>query len=198
MIKYQLFYKIAYGLQPVKYIFIKRIKRHLYIVTIFVGANDTLGKIVSSMLVLLTLGALVAPAVAAQPSAQQDEVHFTKIVVEPSGPDMNFTLYFENSFFTRVFSIIFGAKVLQPSIEHMFVNFSNVTITSIDSNSGVAKVEVKNMAKLSDNGWYVYNDSTTLAATVDVVEVHDSDGKVVTLNNANALSAITNRLTAIT
>jgi hypothetical protein len=144
------------------------------------------------VLVLLTLGAIATPATASSP--QQDEVHFTKAVVEPAGPDMNFTLYFENSFFTRVFSIIFGAKVLQPSIEHMFVNFSNATITSIDSNNGIAKVKVKNMAMLFDDGWYVYNGNATLAATVDVIEGREPDGKVLTLNNTNALPEITNRL----
>ncbi len=157
------------------------------------GRKDTLGKIVSAVLVLLMLGAMAAPAVAATPPAES-EVHFTKVVVEPAGPDMNFTLYFENSFFTRVFSIIFGGRVLQPSIEHMFVNFSNVSISSIDSNNGIARVEVRNMAKLSDDGWYIYNGSIALAATPDVIEVHNSDGKVVTLNDVNTLPEISNRL----
>ncbi len=144
------------------------------------------------MLMLLTLGAMIAPAVAAAPT--DSDIHVTKIIVEPSGPDMNFTIYFESSFFTRVFSIIFGAKVLQPSIEHMFSNFTNVSITSIDSNSGVAKVAVKNMSKLSDDGWYIYNGSSAFAFRADVIEVHDSDGKVVTLNDADTLPAISNRV----
>jgi hypothetical protein len=144
------------------------------------------------MLVLLTLGATFAPAMAATPTDK--DVHITKVVVEPGGPDMNFTIYFESSFFTRVFSIIFGAKVLQPSIEHMFSNFTNVSIVSIDSNSGVAKVEVRDMSKLSGDGWYIYNGSSTFASRADVIEVHNSDGKVVTLNDANTLPAISNRV----
>ena len=148
------------------------------------------------MLVLLTLGTIVAPATAATPT--DNDIHITKIVVEPSGPDMNFTIYYESSFFTRVFSIIFGAKVLQPSIEHIFSNFTNVSIVSIDSNDGVAKVEVKNMSKLSDDGWYIYNGSSTLATKADIIEVYNSDGKVVTLNDADTLPVISNRVPAKT
>jgi hypothetical protein len=144
------------------------------------------------MLMLLTIGAMVAPAVAATPT--ENDIHVTKIVVEPAGSDMNFTIYFESSFFTRVFSIIFGAKVLQPSIEHLFINFSNVSLLSIDSNTGVAKVEVRDMSMPSGEGWYVYGGNTAFATTVDVIEVHNSDGKVVTLNNANTLPAISNRV----
>jgi hypothetical protein len=138
--------------------------------------------------VLLALGAIAAPAMAATPT--DSEIHVTKIIVEPGGPDMNFTIYYESSFFTRVFSIIFGAKVLQPSIEHIFSNFSNVSIMSIDSNSGIAKVEVKDMSQLSGDGWYVYNGGMALAARADVIEVHDSDGSVITLNDADTLPAI--------
>jgi len=148
------------------------------------------------MFVLLTLGAMVAPAVAAAPA--DSEIHITRVVVEPAGPDMNFTIYFESNFFTRVFSIIFGAKVLQPSIEHTFANFSNVSILSIDSNSGVAKVAVSDISKPSGDGWYIYNGSLAFTTTADVIEVHNSDGKVVTLNDTNTLPVITNRVPNIT
>ncbi len=153
-----------------------------------------LRKMVSSMLMLVMLGTLMTPAVASTP--QDNEVHITKVVVEPSGPDMNFTLYYESSFFTRVFSVIFGAKVVRPSIEHMFANFSNMSIVSINSNNGVAKVAVKNMARPEGDGWYVYDGDTKFTANVDVIEVHNSDGKVVTVNNADGLPKISNRLPA--
>lgn len=147
------------------------------------------------MLMLLTLGVIIAPAVAATPT--DSDIHVTRIIVEPGGPDMNFTVYYESSFFTRVFSIIFGAKVLQPSIEHMFANFTNVSIMGIDSNNGVAKVTVRNMSMLSDDGWYIYNASTAFATRADVIEVHNSDGNVVTVNNANMLPTISNRVPAL-
>ncbi len=144
------------------------------------------------MLVLLALGAMVAPAMAATP--QDNDIHITRIVVEPSGPDLNFTVYYESSLFTRVFSLIFGARVLQPPIEHMFSNFSNVSIVGIDANNNVAKVTVKNIARLSSDGWYAYGGSTAFASKVDVIEVHNSDGRVVTLNDTDLLPVISNRL----
>ncbi len=140
---------------------------------------------------LLMLGSIIAPAGAA--TTADSEIHVTKLVVEPNGPDMNFTVYYESSFFTRVFSIIFGAKVLQPSIEHIFVNFTNFSITGIDPSGGVAKVVVWDLSNLSDDGWYVYNGSATFASAIDVIEVHNSDGNVVTMYDANALPTISNR-----
>jgi len=144
---------------------------------------------------MAVLGALAIPATAAQQG--DGEIHITKIVVEPRGPDMNFTVYYETNFFTRVFSIIFGAKVLQPTIEHLFANFNNVSLLSIDSNNGIAKVTVKNMSRLSEGGWYVYDGGTALTANVDVIEVHSSDGRVITANNANKLPVISNRPAAL-
>lgn len=135
---------------------------------------------------------MVAPAVAAAPP--DGEIHVTRMVVEPAGPDMNFTVYFESSFFTRVFSIIFGGKVLQPSIEHLFINFSNVSLLSIDPNNGVAKVTVRDVAKPSGDGVYVYGGNTAFTTAADVIEVQSSDGKVVMLNNADTLPAITSRV----
>jgi hypothetical protein len=145
----------------------------------------------TATLILAVLGALAIPATAAQQG--DGEIHVTKIVVEPKGPDMNFTVYYESNFFTRVFSLIFGAKVLQPTIEHLFANFTNVSLLSIDSNNGIAKVMVKNISRPSDSGWYVYEGDTALTANVDVIEVHNSDGRVVTVNNANKLPVISNR-----
>lgn len=140
---------------------------------------------------MLMLGMLAAPAMAATPDS---EVQVTKIVVEPSGPDMNFTVYYETSFFTRVLSIIFGAKVLQPSIEHVFDNFTNVSLVSIDSNNGVAKVTANNVSVLNGSGWYVYDRNTTFRSKVGVIEVHNPDGKVVTVNDTDTLPVISNRV----
>lgn len=144
------------------------------------------------MMVLIILGMLIAPAGAA--SQGDNEVHVSKMIVEPGGPDMNFTIYYESNFFTKVFSIIFGAKVIQPSIEHVFANFSNVTIAGIDSNNGYARIVVKNQSKLGDDGWYVYNKTTTFTSNIDVIEVHTSDGNVITLTNTNTLPIISNRM----
>ncbi|WP_174590780.1 hypothetical protein [Methanocella conradii] len=154
-----------------------------------------LRNIMAVALVMIMMVAVAAPAMAA--SAQNKDVHVTRVVVEPYGPDMNFTVYYESTFFTRLFSLIFGAKVLQPSIEDLFINFSNVSIVSIDPSSGVAKVTVKDVSRLTDDGWYVYDGDEELADVVDVIEVRNPDGKVETLNEANKLPVISNRLPSI-
>lgn len=147
-------------------------------------------------MVLVILGMVIAPATAA--SQGDNEAHVSKMIVEPSGPDMHFTIYYDSNFFTKVFSIIFGAKVIQPSIERVFVNFSNVTIASIDSNDQNAKVVVKNQSDLGADGWYVYNKSTTFAYNIDTIEIHTSDGNVITLSNTNTLPVISNRMPKLT
>ena len=146
------------------------------------------------------IGTLIAPALATSALAatpyNNNDIHITKIVVEPNGPDMNFTVFYDSNFFTRVFSIIFGAKVMEPSIEHLFINFSNVSIVSLDPNSGMASVMIKNISKPGTDGWYVYDATTEFPSQADIIEVHDSDGQVVTTYNSNSLPAISNRMPA--
>lgn len=152
-------------------------------------------KKILAFVVLIMLGTAIVPGSAASPN--DDSVHVSRIVVEPNGPDLNFTVYYESSLFTKVFSIIFGARVVQPSIQDLFVNFTNVSIVSIDSNNGVAKLTAKGQSRLTDGGWYVYDGTASLPSNVDVIEVHTPDGNVMTLNNANKLPLITNRVTPI-
>ena len=141
------------------------------------------------------LGTLAVPAMAA--TAQDSEIHVTKMVVEPSGPDLHFTVYYEGSFFTRVFSIIFGAKVLQPDILHVFANFSNVTLVSLDSNNDVAKVTVRNVAVQNADGWYVYDGDNKFTSKIGVIEIHNADGQVVTVTDTDKLPAISNKVPAL-
>ena len=154
-------------------------------------ANSTLHKKIFAVIVLLMLGAFMAPVSAASP-ANNNDVHFNKIVVVPNGPDMNFTVYYSSSFFTKLFSIIFGSQVIQPSIQNMFANFTNVTIVSIDANNGVADVVAKDQSVMSDNGWYIYDGTGNFTAYVDVLQVYTSDGNVLTINNTNTLPVISN------
>ena len=166
---------------------------------IFPGARKTSAKILSIGLIVLMLGSLAVPAMAATPAAtaQDNDIHITKLIVEPSGPDLHFTVYYESNFFTRFFSIIFGAKVLQPDIERIFSNFSNVSLTSLDSNNDVAKVNVKNVAVLGTDGWYVYDGSKTFTSKIGTIEIHNADGQVVTVSNTNKLPAISNKMPAL-
>ena len=163
---------------------------------IFPGARKTTAKILSVGLIVLMLGTLAVPAMAATSAAtaQDNDIHITKLIVEPSGPDLHFTVYYESNFFTRFFSIIFGAKVLQPDIERVFANFSNVSLTSLDSNNDVAKLVVRSVATPDKDGWYIYNGDKTFTTKIDVIEIHNPDGQVVTLTGTNKLPAISNRL----
>ncbi len=155
-----------------------------------------LHKKVSALMVLVILGMLIAPATAA--SQGDNEVHVTKMIVQPNGPDMHFTIYYDTDFFTKVFSIIFGAKIIEPSIERVFTNFSNVTLVSIDTNNEIAGIVVKNQSTLDNTGWYVYNQTTTFAYNIDVIEIHNSDGSVITLTDTNTLPVISNRMPMLT
>ena len=119
------------------------------------------------------------------------------MVVDPRGPDLQFTVYYEGSFFTKVFSIIFGGKVMQPDILHVFENFSNVSLVSLDSNNDVAKIVVKNVAVQDKDGWYVYNGDNAFTSKIDVIEIHNADGQIVTVNNTNKLPAISSKMLAL-
>jgi hypothetical protein len=156
------------------------------------GAKGTLQKVMAVMLVMVIISSVAAPAMAA--SGQNKDIYVTKVVVEPQGPDMSFTVYYESTLFTRLFSIIFGARVLQPSIEGLFINFSNVSIVSIDPSGEVAKVTVSNVSRLADDGWYVYDGDEEFPYAIDTIEVHNPDGRVSTLYGASKLPAISNRL----
>ncbi len=149
-------------------------------------------KILSVGIIVLLLGTLAVPAEAA--AASDSDFRVTKMIVEPAGPDLNITVYYESGFFTRVFSILFGAKVLQPDILKVFTNFSNVSLVSIDSNSGVAKVAVNNVSKLNRDGWYVYDGNTTFTSKAAVIEIHNKDGTVVSLSDTNKLPVISSKM----
>lgn len=158
-------------------------------------AKSTLHKKVIALAVLLMLGVLLVPADAASPG-YSSSIHVDKIVVVPSGPDLKFTVYYDTGFFTKFFSMILGAQVIQPSIQSLFANFTNVTIVSIDVNNCVAQVIAKNQSTLSDNGWYVYDGTATFPVYVDTVEVYSSDGTVLTMNSTNTLPVMSNLMSA--
>jgi len=156
-----------------------------------VEANSTLHKKIIALAVLLVLGVLMIPAAADSPG-NGGNIHVDKIVVVPSGPDLKFTVYYDTSFFTKLFSMIFGAQVIQPSIQNIFANFTNVTVASIDVNNCVADVIATNQSTLSDNGWYVYGGTATFPVYIDTVEVYSSDGTILTINNTNTIPVMTN------
>jgi hypothetical protein len=133
-----------------------------------------------AMLIMLTF--TVIPVHAASP---EGPLHFTKVVVDPDGPDLGFTVYYETDFFTKVYSMIFGSKTIQPSVEYLFSNFSDPSLISMNVPAGTAKVVARNQTQLSDD-WYVFNGDTALSASIPCIEVN-IDNETKSYNNTNRL-----------
>lgn len=110
----------------------------------------------------------VMPAYAA---STEGPLHFTKVVVDPAGPDLSFTVYYETDFFTKVFSMIFGSKSIQPSVENVFMNFTDSSLVSMNVPAGSATVVAKNQSRRSDD-WYVYDNDTMFSASMPVVDIN--------------------------
>lgn len=117
-------------------------------------------------LLLLTFAVLPAHA-----ATTEGPLHFTKVVVDTDGPNLNFTVYYEMDFFTKIFSMIFGGKTIQPSVESLFMNFSDSSLVSMNVPSGSAKIVAKNQSRLSED-WYVYDNDTTFAASIPLVDIN--------------------------
>lgn len=130
-------------------------------------------KKVSAIAIILMLGVLVIPANAAsEVSETKNLVHISKIVVEPDGANLNFTMYYNTGVFTKVVSLIFGAKIIQPSIEGIFANFTNVSVVSIDSGNCIAKFTARDQCRLTEGGWYVYDSNTAFTREIDELEIN--------------------------
>ena len=110
---------------------------------------------------------LVAPVSAASPAPA---VKITKLVIEPSGPDFNITVSYSTSFLTKVFSLLFGSRIIEPAITDQLSGFDNLALVSVDPSGQTAKLVAKDQAQLS-NGWYVYGGGAKFPARIDQVEV---------------------------
>lgn len=140
--------------------------------------------------VMLTLSA--APAVAATASDNGgSNIDINRIVVHPSGPDLNFTVYYDTDLFTHVFSMFFGAKTIQPSIESTFENFTNVTVTRIDLDSHIAEVHASNQTYMNDEGLYVYDEDAAFPTRIAKLEIRDTNEGPMIIENADSLPFFT-------
>ncbi|MCD1294440.1 hypothetical protein CUJ83_05430 [Methanocella sp. CWC-04] len=135
------------------------------------GVVDMISKRVSAIIIVFLLIACIVPANAA--SSENNLVRVTKIVVEPDGSDLKYTLNYDTSIFTKVFSLIFGARVIQPSIEGVFVDDSDLTLVSIDPNNCIAKFTAKNQSRLTMGGWYVYDGGAKFSTEIEEIEIRD-------------------------
>lgn len=145
-----------------------------------------------ALAVLVMLATSVAPVVASSPSDNGgSNIEISRIVVHPSGPDLNFTVYYNTNLFTHVFSMFFGAKTIQPSISSTFENFTNVTVTRIDLTDHIAEVHASNQTHMSDDGLYVYDNDTTFPQRIEKLEIRDTSAGPMIVENTDSLPFFT-------
>lgn len=145
-----------------------------------------------TLVVLIMLATSVAPVVAASSSDNGGRnIEITRIVVHPSGPDLNFTVYYDTNLFTHVFSMFFGAKTIQPSIESTFGNFTNVTVTRIDLTDHVAEVHASNQTYMNGDGLYVYDQDTAFPMRIEKLEIRDTSEGPMIVENTDSLPFFT-------
>jgi hypothetical protein len=145
-----------------------------------------------TLVVLIMLATSVAPAIAASSSDNGGRnIEINRIVVHPSGPDLNFTVYYDTNLFTHVFSMFFGAKTIQPSISSTFENFTNVTVTRIDLNDHIAEVHASNQSYMSDGGLYVYDHDAAFPERIEKIEIRNTSVGPMIVENTDSLPFFT-------
>jgi hypothetical protein len=145
-----------------------------------------------TLTILIMLATSVAPVVAASSSDNGGRnIDINRIVVHPSGPDLNFTVYYDTNLFTQVFSMFFGAKTIQPSIASMFGNFTNVTVTRIDLDDHMAEVYASNQTYMSDNGLFVYDHDAMFPERIPKLEIRDTSEGPMIVENTDSLPFFT-------
>ncbi|CAJ37038.1 hypothetical protein [Methanocella arvoryzae] len=118
---------------------------------------------------VIFLSVLVAAA-PAQAASGDAGIHYTKIVVEPEGPDFHVTVYYNTGFMTRVFSLLFGTGSLKAAITAEVAGFGDIELQSLDTSNEVASFIAYNQSSCSD-GWYMYDANAKLPVQVDQLEI---------------------------
>ena len=145
-----------------------------------------------ALVVLFMLATSVAPAAAASSDDNGGRnIEINRIVVHPSGPDLNFTVYYDTNLFTHVFSMFFGAKTIQPSISSTFENFTNVTVTRINLDDHVAEVHASNQTYMNDMGLYVYDHDAAFPVRIEKLEIRDTSEGPMIVENTDSLPFFT-------
>ncbi len=149
------------------------------------------GKPILAMLAIVVAIAIAAfflvvtPAAAATPA--EPGVHITKMTIEPDGSDFNITVNYTTSFMTRIFSIFFGAKVVQPAIVDQVSVLGNVSLVSIDTSAQSAMLVAKDQGQLS-GGMYMYDRNAKFQVPVDTLEIKGSTvDRPITQNNTDSI-----------
>jgi hypothetical protein len=134
-------------------------------------------------LAFVLIAALLLAVAPANAASNEPGVHITRMTIEPDGPDFNVTVHYSTSFMTKIFSLLFGAKVVQPAIVDQLGGFGDVKLASIDTSGQVAKLQAKSQGNLS-GGYYFYDRGAKFPATIDLLEIKGKTvDRPVTLNN---------------
>ena len=142
------------------------------------------------------VAALVIAAAPANAASGEQGVHITKLIIEPRGPDFNVTVHYSTSFMTKIFSLLFGARVVQPGIVDQLDGFGDVRLASIDTYNQVAKLTVKNQSR-PFNGMYLYDGDATFPVAIDLIQVTgDAIDQPLNISNAAEVPAFFYRINA--
>ncbi len=130
------------------------------------SAGKTLAIVlIATLLLLMTLAIAPASAASGEPG-----VHITRMTIEPNCTDFNITVQYSTSFMTKFFSVLFGAKVVQPGIVDQLSVMGDVKLTTIDTSAQTAKLLAKNQSRLSGS-YYIYDRNAAFPAKIDVLEL---------------------------
>ena len=125
-----------------------------------------------TIVLIVALLVAVAPASAATgtPGVHTPGVRITSVTIEPNGPDLNITMHYSTGLTTKIFSLLFGARVVQPAIADQLAAFGDPKLVSIDPYGETAKLVARDQGQLAD-GVYLYDRGATFPAAVDVLEI---------------------------
>jgi len=138
-------------------------------------------------LAIVLIAAMILAIAPANAASNEPGVHLTSMTIEPEGPDFNVTVHYSTSFMTKIFSVLFGAKVVQPGIVDQLSGFGEVKLVSIDISDQVAKLQAKNQTQLSGN-YYFYNGSAKFTWPIDVLEIKGNTiDHPITVNNTESV-----------
>lgn len=138
-------------------------------------------------LAIVLIAALLLMVTPASAASSDPGVHITRMTIDPSGPDFNVTVHYSTSFVTKIFSLLFGAKVVQPGIVDQLSGFGDVKLVSIDTSGQTAKLQAKNQTQLS-GGYYFYNGGAKFPVAIDVLEIKGKAvDRPVTASNAKSV-----------
>jgi hypothetical protein len=135
-------------------------------------------------LAIVLIAAMLLAVTPASAASNEPGVHITRMTIEPDGPDFNVTVHYSTSFMTKIFSLLFGAKVVQPAIVDQLAGFGDVKLASIDTSGQTAKLQAKGQGNLS-GGYYFYNKGAKFPVAIDLLEIKGKTvDRPVTANNA--------------